>query len=117
MRTQRRMQRKSGVARKYQLANSDTVERTIAVILVMPKITSILAMRNAIHGTFVRILVLYVYVKILTNTVHSGYYCQGKFDHYKEDGSFHDCVHGNMRNTVLYATVKHISCNDPSVID
>ena len=34
-----------------------------------------------------------------------GYYCDQEFGHYERDGSFHDCVHGNMRNTIFYAYV------------
>lgn len=33
-----------------------------------------------------------------------GYYCDKEIGHYERDGSFHDCVHGNMRNTIFYAT-------------
>ena len=33
-----------------------------------------------------------------------GYYCSLEIGHYENDGSFHDCVHGNMRNTIFYAT-------------
>eukprot|EP01083_Nonionella_stella_P124111 374515_1 len=41
-----------------------------------------------------------------------GYYCQEKFGHYKDSGSFHDCVHGNMRNTVFYATEDIVDTGD-----
>ena len=52
------------------------------------------------------------YFGINNNIIFSGYFCQEKFGHYEENGSFHDCVHGNMRNTVFYATEEVVDTGD-----
>ena len=41
-----------------------------------------------------------------------GYFCQLKFGHYSQSGTFHDCVHGNMRNTKFYASDDVVDTGD-----
>eukprot|EP01084_Bolivina_argentea_P248183 415126_1 len=41
-----------------------------------------------------------------------GYFCVSPYNHYQNKGSFHDCIHGNMRNTVFYATEEIVDTGD-----
>ena len=47
----------------------------------------------------------------------SGYFCGEKYGHYEEAGSksLHNCVHGNMRNTIFYATEETVDTGDNRV--
>eukprot|EP01084_Bolivina_argentea_P110736 197668_1 len=41
-----------------------------------------------------------------------GYFCQNVYNHYQNFGSFHDCVHGNMRYAKFYAAEEIVDIGD-----